>query len=107
MGDCASLRRGEVDSPPAARLPGEACVLRLLAQLFAVMAQYLESGQVVMHLRPFSLSMETVASPVLTTINDTPVIVTSQWFLAVIFSEESRNPCKSRRTGPRLSLAEH
>src|SRR5829696_6882071 len=65
-------------SPPAAGLPREADILRLLKQLFAVLAQYLESGQVVVHLRPFSLSMEAVAPPLLTTIYDTLVMVTSQ-----------------------------
>jgi predicted SpoU family rRNA methylase len=42
-----------------------------------VMAQYLESGQVVVHLRLFSLAMEAVASSLLTTKNDTLVTVTS------------------------------
>src|SRR5215208_6798341 len=65
-------------SPPAAGLPREAGILRLLKQLFAVLAQYLESGQVVVHLRPFSLSMEAVAPPLLTAIYDTLVMVTSQ-----------------------------
>src|SRR5215207_4242935 len=65
-------------SPPAAHLPREASVLRLLEQLFAVMAQYLESGRVVVHLRPFSLSVRAVIPLLLTTVNNTLVTVTSQ-----------------------------
>src|SRR5215213_9580017 len=64
------------------------------------MAQYLESGQVVVHLRPFSRSMEAVASPFLTTINDTLVMATSQYILIVIFRRKEPKPLQKQENRP-------
>src|SRR5215204_2239662 len=70
---------------PAAGLSREAGALRLLEQLFAVQAQYLQLGRAVVHLPPLSISTRAATLPLLTTVNYTLVMITGQYFLGVIF----------------------